>query len=338
MLSWSIRIIFKSDLIAGLLCLLFSYTPLAFPSLNISGKIGSLVIGAFFYLGVLLIGNYITRRLGGFSLITKIRGSPRNNRSFTGVIWGGAVFFSLIAADLGGLWYFPYWSPTDYVFIGFILGGWVFYVLTLLVCYEAVKLILDRVIRQRKKVIDYYHYEAHLYKLLFVIGLTALTVVMAEALRTTHFFTQFHYSVNIAKKPYLSWQYWLLAFVAALFISEYVEFRRKRSSLIKDTLHGYFNPLLAALLAGFIVGFANETQNFGVYLWRYANYPWPNITLAHVPVFILLAWPLHIIAFTVFWRAFGNGSSSIVFANAKSISKRRRTAPRRLVAAAAARR
>lgn len=334
MITWTIRSLFRNDLLAGICLLLFSYVPLVFPSLNISGKIGSLVIGASFYLGALLIGNHITVKLGGFSLISRIRGSSRNNRNFTEVIWGGAIFFSLIAADLGGLWYFPYWSATDYVFIGFILGGWVFYVITLIVCYEAIKLILDRLLPRQPRVTAYFKYERHLYNLLLPLGVAALAVVMGVAMKNTHFFTQFHYSVNVAKQPYLQWYYWLLAFVGALFICEYVEFRRKRSSLLKDTLHGYFNPLLAAILAGTVLAIANEVQNFGVYLWRYANYPWPNTTLFHIPIFIILAWPLHIIAFVMFWRAFGNGSSSVVFANAKKIRTRRKSKFRKFALAA----
>lgn len=328
MLSWSIRTIFKSDLIAGLFLVVLSYLPLFFPQVG-SGKIGSLAIGASFYLGALLIGNHITVRMGGFSLISRVRGNRRNNRSFTVSVIGMALFFSLIAADLGGLWYFPYWSTTDYFFIGFVLGGWVFYVITLIVCYEALKLVLDKILPQRKRVGSYFKYEPHLYRGLFIVGLVCLSIVGAAALYGTRFFTNFHYTVNTAKSPYLPWQYWLLAFVGAVFICEYVEYRRKRSSLLKDTLHGYINPILAMILVGILLAITNEVQNLGVLLWRYANYPWPQITVLTIPVFVIMAWPLHIIAFTEFWRAFGNGSSSVVFANSKYLKSNRSLAKRK---------
>lgn len=322
MLSWAIQTVFRSDLIAGAVLIIFSYLPLLRPNV-VSGKIGSLVIGAAFYLGALLIGNHITLKLGGLSLISRVRGNRINNRSFTMAVIGMALFFSLIAADLGGLWYFPYWSTTDYFFIGFILGGWAFYVMTLIVCYEAVKLILDRYLPQRKRVVSYFKRERLIYTGLLLVGVACLAVVLGAAFYNTHFFTQFHYIVNTAKSPYLPWQYWILAFIGALSICEYVEFRRKRSSLLKDTLHGYFNPLLAMLIAGTLLAITNEVQNFGVYLWRYANYPWPERTFLNIPIFIIMAWPLHIIAFTEFWRAFGNGSSSVVFANSRFLKIKR---------------
>ncbi len=323
MITGPVRRIFRNDLLAGICLVVFSYLPLLFPNSRFN-RFSSIIIGASYYLGVLLLGNYATVKLGGFSLISRIRGNRTNNRNFTKVILLGAIFFSLIAADLGGLWYFPYWTTTDYWFIGFLLGGWVFYVITLIVCYEAVKLMLDRVLKQKKRVSSYFSFEPRLYRSMLYAGIGCLAVVTAQALHTTKFFTDFNYTVGQPKAAYLSWYFWIVGFLGVFFITEYIEFRRKRSSLLKDTLHGYINPLLAIIITGLVLGVTNEIQNLSVYLWRYNNYPWPDVMIFHVPVFVLAAWPLHIAAFLMIWRAFGNGSSSVVFANSKTLKRKTR--------------
>jgi hypothetical protein len=310
-----IRYIFRNDLLAGCFFIALSYLPFLLP--KTSSGMGALAIGASFYLGALFIANYVIKKLGGRSIVSLVRGSPKNNQNFTFISIALGAFMGFIASDLGGLWYFPYWSATTYFVIGFILGGWAFYFLVLIACYEAMKLFLDRVLPQRERVTSYFSYEKHLYSALFWVGCACLTVVGVAALASTKLFTSFHYTVNTSKQPYLAWYFWIISFLGMFFICEYVEYRRKRSSLIKDTIHGYFNPLLAVILVGVLLAITNEVQNFDVFLWRYANYPLAGHHLFNIPIFIIMAWPLHIIALLVFWRAFGNGSSSVVFANSK---------------------
>ena len=335
MLSWSIRKIFRRhDIVAGLTLIVVSYTPFVFRTTTFN-NFTSLIIGLSFPLGVMLVANQIVIKLGGFSPISLIRGNPANNRNFTIVLVAFGAILGFIAADLGGLWYFPYWSASTYLLIGFLLGGWAFYFFFLIICYEATKLTLDKLITQKRKVTNYYSYEHRLYFVLFCLGLGMLAVVAKTVLVNTHYFTRFHYVVDQIKPPYISWQYWILTFFGLWFVCEYIDFRKHRSSLLKDTLHGYVNPLLAILVVSFILAITYEVQNQRIWLWRYANYPLAGHEVFNIPVFIILTWPLHIAGAVVFWRAFGNGSSSIVFANSKSIRKRRRSAPRKLVVAAA---
>lgn len=133
------------------------------------------------------------------------------------------------------------------------------------------------------------------------------------ALRNTDLFTNFHYTVNSVKDPYLTWPYWIVAFFGALGVCEYVAHRRGRCTLISTIIEGYGNPLVAFFAVSFILAITNELQNLSVYVWRYANYPLSSIEVLHIPIFIILAWPLHIIFFVEAWNAFGPASSTVVF-------------------------
>jgi len=314
-----IRLIFRSDLTGGIFFLALSFLPLLRKNAEY-GLISSLAIASFFFIGVLLVSNFLTVSIGGFSLISSVRGKRRNNRHFIAVSATIGLLFSFITADLGGLWYYPHWSIASYYIIGFLLGGWAFYIMAIIASYEAVKLVLDRFIVQKRLVTKYYSFESSLYLLLFMVGLACMAVVVYGILKNTSFFQNFHYTVNSPKEPYLRWYYWILSFFGTVFICEFVEFKRKRSSLFKDTLHGYYNPLLAMFIVGFLMSMINEIQNFSVFLWKYNNYPMPDMTLLNVPLFVITVWPVQYIFFLEFWRAFGNRASDPIFANGKRYS------------------
>ncbi|HEX5447737.1 MAG TPA: hypothetical protein VFW90_00855 [Candidatus Saccharimonadales bacterium] len=323
------RTIFRNDLIGGLFFILLSYVPLA-TGWSPAPGVASLIIGAAFPLGGLMIGNYITVKLGGFSLISRIRHSSQNNQSFTLMALAGGAILQFLIGDLAGIWYYPQWSLSTYLLIGFVVGGWVFYFLFLIVCYEAAKLILDKYFLPKKEVTRYFKHEGLIYKLLLCVGVISLCAIAYQAVVNTDWFTKFHFSVGQAHHPYITWYMGALSFVGIVSICEYVEYKRKRSSLVKDTIHGYLNPLIAGIVASLVLAWTYEIQNYGVLLWKYANYPWPDQYVFGVPLFVVLAWPLHVLGLVVFWRAFGNGSSSVVFANAKSLSKRRQLKRKKL--------
>ncbi len=149
------------------------------------------------------------------------------------------------------------------------------------------------------------------------MGIFCLSFFAGAALYVTDFFRNYYYTINTPKLAYLGWQYWILAFFGAFFCLEYIEYKKKRTSLLKDTLHGYYNPLLAILTVSVFLAITNEIQNTNVYLWKYANYPWPNLAFFNVPAFIVLAWPLHFIIFLECWRAFGTNTSRVIYENEK---------------------
>lgn len=218
-----------------------------------------------------------------------------------------------------------------YVF-GYIFLGWAFYFLFLTIAYIAFKVTLDHLLPQKNKVTKYYKFERKSYRALGIIGGWFAIMVITVGLQNAKWLTTFNIAVNKPEMPFLYWYWWLIAIGAWILLCEYVEYRKKRSSLLKDTLHGYFTPIIAVFLCGVTLAITNEIQNFPINLWHYANYPWPGMHIYGVPLFVVLGWPLHIIAFIEFWRAFGYESvTNILFANAatRKHAKRAKTPVRR---------
>jgi len=290
------------------------------------GFLGSLVYGAIYYLGGIFMANAIIRHLSGRSLTTEIFSTKERRWSFVKLGLLGAIPFSLAVSTFGGLWYFPHWSAVDYYLLGYVLLGWVFYFLFLTVCYVAFKLVLDHIIPQKRPVGPYYSLERKSYKALGIVGGWIAVMVITVGLQNSRWLTDFQVAINKPQTPYLYWYWWMIAVLGWIMLCEFVEYRRKRSSLLKDTLHGYFTPLLAIIACGVTLGVTNEVQNLPIDLWHYGNFPWRDFAIYQIPLFVVIAWPLHITAFVEFWRAFGDRhATDILFANAVGSTKKPRS-------------
>ena len=184
-----------SDLIAGVFFVALSFAAFLIPHSAFT-KFSSLLVGASFYLGVLLISSWYIFAQHHPSVFGGIFRHRRERNIFLALCLLMGTFFGFIVSDLGGFWYFPYWSATDYVLIGYVFGGWAFYILTLITCYEAGKLFFDRIFRFRK-VTKYYAFEKYLYRVLLVIGTICVAIVAKEALVQTNFFFDFIYTIHV---------------------------------------------------------------------------------------------------------------------------------------------
>jgi hypothetical protein len=307
---------FPNDLIAGLFYMGSSYIPYLFPPRDY-GYWGSLIFGALYYIGAIYLAVYAIHKMSGRPILHEIIGTNKRKLNFVKIGLIGAVPFSLAVCDFGAFWYFPYWSPAMYYAFGYLFLGWVFYFLFLTVCYIAFKMAIDQLLPQKNKVKKYYAFEVKNYRALGVMGGWIAVMVITVGLQNAGWLTHFNFAVNKPEKPFLYWYWWLIAAGGWILLCEFVEYRKRRSSLFKDTLHGYLNPLIAVLLCGVTLAITNETQNLRINLWAYANYPWPGTFVFGVPLFVVVGWPVHIVAFIEFWRAFGNErATDVLFANA----------------------
>ena len=303
------------ECVGGLVMVAASYLP-HFQSPRDYGFWGSLLFGALYYGGGILLSNYAIMKMSRRSMLQAILGTRKNRWSFIKLGLIGAVPFSLAVSTFGGLWYFPHWSAIDYYVLGYLLLGWVFYFYFLTACYIAFKLAFDMLIPQRKPVSKYYDFERRYYKALGVIGGWVAIMVITVGLQDSRWLTNFHVEVNKPQTPYLYWYWWLIAVIAWVILCEFMEYYRRRSSLLKDTLHGYYTPLIAVFLCGITLAVTNEFQNLPINLWHYANFPWISFTIYKIPLFIVLCWPIQILAFIEFWRAFGDKrASEVLFSN-----------------------
>lgn len=309
------RFLVVGECIGGIFMVAVSYLPHLQAS-QTYGFWSSLIYGALYYAGGILLSNFAIRKMSGHSMMKDILGSRKNRWSFIKLGLIGAVPFSLAISTFGGLWYFPHWSAAEYYVLGYLLLGWVFYFYFLTVCYIAFKLALDMLIPQRKLVSKYYAFERRRYKALGVVGGWIAIMVITVGLQDSRWLTNFHVEVNRPQTPYLYWYWWLIAVFAWVILCEFMEYHRRRSSLLKDTLHGYFTPIIAVLLCGITLAITNEFQNLPINLWHYANFPWVSFTIYKIPLFIIVCWPIQILAFIEFWRTYGDKkASNILFAN-----------------------
>lgn len=284
---------------------------------------GSLTFGAIYYIGGAMIADAIIVFLTHKSLIKTIIGDSAVRTSFIKLGLIGAIPFSLAVSTFGGLWYFPHWTAAEYYILGYVLLGWPAYFLFLTVCYQAFKLVLDLIILQRHPVGSYYPYERKMYKAFGVVGGWVAIMVITVAFQDSRWLTNFHITVNSPQKPYLYWYWWLIAVIAWITLCEFMEYHRKRSSLLKDMLHGYYTPAIAILLCGFALAVSNEFQNLPINLWHYANFPWVNMTVLGIPLFVILSWPLQIAASVEYWRAFGDKrATDMLFSDSRHIAKK----------------
>jgi len=302
---------FEKRLIFGIAFLIISLTPFIFITKTAIG-IYLALFHLFYDVGVVLVCDHVIESLSGESLIIVLSRNRKNQLIYFGIGALAGLLLDGFSNYLGGLWFYPFWS--NELYLSLFLLGFPIYFLTVIFSYQAAKLFLDKITEKKKKVTRCYKYEGALYKILLFLGIVAFLFVYARVLYNTNFFRNFQFSINTIKEPYLEFGYIILMFFSVWFIAEFVEYKRKNNSLIKNTLHGYFNPLLAIIISSIILAIYMEVQNLPLGLWIYSNWPWQEIEFLGLPVMVYIAWPLHYIGLLSGYRALGNESSQEIFA------------------------
>lgn len=201
--------------------------------------------------------------------------------------------------------------------ITILLRGFGAYFLSIITSYYAMKAILDKITHGKKAVTKRYKYEPALYYCLFTTGIIGLTVTFIRLLVNTNLFLSFSFNISTHKNPYLEFPYLVLTFFSLWFIFEFIQFKKGRNSLIGDTLHRYYNPLVAIIISSIILAIYMEVQNIPLRLWVYSNMPLKEITFLGLPVWVYFGWPLHYIGFLSLYRALGDEPSSKIWAGDK---------------------
>ncbi len=168
--------------------------------------------------------------------------------------------------------------------------------------YFAAKLILDYLHKGKKIVTKYYRFEKTLYPVLGVIGAALIPIgiffVFEDYSRqggyTFNLYQPASYQINFGNI--------MLIFLGVWFLFEFIEYVQRKTSLLKDIIHRYPNPLLAIFIASSFLAILMETQNLPHDYWVYLNWPFQNLKLFGLPLLMFLAWPIHYIAFLSFFR------------------------------------
>jgi hypothetical protein len=90
---------------------------------------------------------------------------------------------------------------------------------------------------------------------------------------------------------YISVTFWR-RFIGVWLTLEWVQFALGRLSLLKTVLNRRFLPLCALAIASAVTSVFWETVNSAHHFWSYTNWPLPKWQLMHIPLTVLLTWPL----------------------------------------------
>lgn len=312
MIKKLLNALFRNRHILGIASLIVSLAP------YVSGlKTGAVVTIAYgFYVsGIIYLCDYITEKIGGWSFIKRMMISNRRTIIYILVAAIGGAFLDGIMNFLGGYWYYPYWSKTFYLVI--FSPGFAFYFLSVLMSYIATKNVLDAIRKGTKKVTKGYKFEPTLYTILGVIGVVILLYVFYEILRTTNLFRDIDFVVQYTHKQYLTVHHMFITFFGIWFIAEYIAWRRHRTSILKNMLHGYYNPLYAILISALLLAIYMELQNDPLQLWIYTNVPLENIEVLGLPLLMYIGWPFHYLGFFSLYHALGGDLAYEVYAGDK---------------------
>lgn len=295
----------NKDFYKGVILFALSYFQFIVPS----RMANALTVGFFWILfmyGIILIGDGITQKLSHKSLIRKIHTDPKGHWHFFLIALIGGIFVEFVAQWFGKLWIYPYFSiPIYFVCVVF---GFYLYWLMIAESYLAVKSVLDYFIRT-KPAARSFSWEKYFYFFLGLLGVILL--VGSTYLGYRDYARQGGYVFAINQPVYVMarFKYVLGLFLGSWFFLESIEYFKKRTSLIKDLMRGYFHPIIAIAVASFLLALVMETQNLPHNFWLYTNWPLPTARFLGLPVVMILAWPLHYIGFLSLFRAFSRKES-----------------------------
>jgi hypothetical protein len=290
----------------GLALLFLSYFQFLVPQASINLLV-LITAWSLFMLGIVFISEGITLKFKNYSLLKTLFKSKRNLISYLALSTLGGILLEIYAQWLGKLWIYPYLN-THLYFLVFTLG-FAMYWLMIVESYLAAKAILDKLRKGKKLVTKYYKREGYIYNYFGLFGPLLLAGATLGLYIDYSTVGTYYFSVNEILNYKVNFIFVLLAFIGLVFIFEFVEYRKRKTSFLKDLLHEYPVPLFSILFAFLVTALIMETVNTPNNFWVYLNWPYEHITFAGLPVSMLLAWPLHYLGFLSMFRAFSDENS-----------------------------
>lgn len=273
------------------------------------------ILNLAFMLGVIYICEEITLKLKNKSILHEIRKNTKNLIAFVVVSTAGGILLDGIAKWLGKLWIYPYWNFDMYLFL--FIPGFAIYWLMIVESYLATKAIIDYCHDGRHIVGQSFGFEKYLYKFLGIAGLALITIsaifIASNWYQGDKYIADLRDVYNITENFKTNFSYLMLVFLGVWFSLEFIEYSRKKTSLIKDIAHHYFSPPVSILLGSFLLAIIMETQNAPLGYWIYTNWPLQNFQLFNLPILMYLVWPLHYIFFLSLFRAFTQKESDEIW-------------------------
>jgi len=303
----------KRRLILGSILFVLSYVQFFIP--KETTKPYTYIFWSLFIIGVILIFEAITIKICNESLINRIIKNKKNFLSFLLAAVMGAIVVELVANFLGKLWIYPYWSFFKYLII-FIPCVFIYWLL-IVESYLATKAVVDLLHKGKKILKKGFKWERTFFKILGILGIIlfiAAGVWIFQGYTSQEALFINSEDLNTKTPNYVvPFGSIILLFFGFWFIFEFIEYKKRETSLIKDIIHHYPTPLISIIVGSFVFALIMESYNLLYKLWVYVNWPLENITLIGLPIMMFVAWPLHYIAFLSFFRVINREESSEVW-------------------------
>ena len=298
----------------GLIFFTVSYLQFLLPSELVNFK-NLTILNLAFMLGIIYICEGITLKLKNQSIHHEIRKNTKNLIAFVVVSTAGGILLDGIAKWLGKLWIYPYWDFYTYLFL--FIPGFAIYWLMIVESYLATKAIIDYFHGGRQIVGKSFGFEKYLYKFLGIVGIGFITIsiifIASNWYQDGGYIADLRDVSSITENFKTNFSYLIFLFLGLWFSLEFIEYSRKKTSLIKDIAHHYFSPLTSILIGSLLLAIIMETQNAPLGYWIYTNWPLQNFQLFGLPILMYFAWPLHYILFLSLFRAFTQKESDEIW-------------------------
>lgn len=260
----------------GILFFLLSYFQFLLPGNLIDFRTLSF-FWFLFMLGIVYIGDGVTQKIYNKSLLHTLFKNKKNTILFLLISIAGGLLLEGTAQWLGKLWIYPYFN--GYIYSLGIIFGFGLYWLMITESYLGTKAVIDYLSKGKHTVKAPLKLEAIIYRFIGAAGI--ILVPLSIFLILKDYSTQGGYSFDIASpvEYKVNFVYVILIFLGAWFILEYIEYYRKKTSLLKDIFHNYFSPIIAIVIASFFLAIIMETENILHGYWIYTNWPLPHIQI-----------------------------------------------------------
>ncbi|TSC92613.1 MAG: hypothetical protein CEN91_391 [Candidatus Berkelbacteria bacterium Licking1014_85] len=294
----------------GIIFFLFSCLQIFLPKRLVSWEI--LTIFSFlFNISIVLISDGITQKISKKSLLQEICRSKKNIAHFLLISVAGGIILDGVAQWLGKLWVYPYFN--FYIYLLFFVPGFGLYWLMIAESYLATKAIIDYLRKGKQVVRNYFSFEPRLYRLLGIIGIILIPLSVIFMLHDYFVQSGYIFDVSNPVNYKVNFVYVIAIFLGTWFVLEYIEYSRKKTSLLKDIFHHYSSSLISILIASFVLAIIMEFENIPVGFWIYTNWPLEHIRVFGLPLIMFIAWPLHYIVFLSLFRAFTEKESDEIW-------------------------
>lgn len=265
---------------------------------------------AVFFIGNILIFDYLSERLSGYSLLK----TPNRRKHFLilGLLFGIILEFYLNL--VGKFWHFPYWDITFFLMI--FVPGYAAYSFYLIEAYLGTKAVLEHFFLRRHAPESF----AGLKTIFTTVGILGAVMFSVGTtyllLRLSPVGWQQGLLINQprAGDP-AQWYWYFVIFIGIWLLLDFLEYQRHETSLIYEIIKGNYWPIIAIFVAGIVSAVVYEVFNLHGGLWRYnnSNAPFSNIQFIGFPIMMYIGWPFHFLPVLSLYRLLFKKESQNLF-------------------------